>query len=765
MMPVSSGSPFKGACVFGTASGLAIRGIGCLAEPSRGLLRLLDFGTQKFEVGETAWFALPFSVGTEHGRIIGQVGFTSDFKGREGFVGVAAAVTDDSLLNTGYSGAVHLVGQLFPWFSQSFDATQGDATFAQADSILLQLQLQSSTAAEVPHHEEPLRLRLPENWQSFISTSELMGILPGYVQYTEIARRGYVMRTNQAAPHDVTLSEQFLSTWRLELYGPKERQKLEAERARLTDALNKTLEAYKEQERYSASLKSDADKQAQLVAALQEQVKAEAADRARLTKEMAVKKSEVEATAKAAHNLDKERKKLQAHIDDTTKRLDAANAANSKLLERYNANQARFQQLDGQLKETHSQILAKARAELAREKQALESEKLSLEATIAQQQRVLDEAAKSIRKIQSSELDLREQLADAKLTIAANFPSNKLHTLEQPVKLRDNQDQLQDPDEPVPKSSRRVLGTVLSFAAIAMFFLWGSVCSMLPDNIGCRLTDREVHLLARIEKLRKEEVKLENRVLTANSFQKLTAEKIRLMDDLNEVRSRMKEIENANRRLLVENEQFERNQGREVKELGQQLQAASIEVSRQRSLVSQAEDQARRDRETAEGSARTVESLKQELVALKSLTDGASAISRDGATAYSATMLPSPLQAIGRIGNPESSPPTAVERCGMNPEYRKTVELGRYCTTQTNYELSDCKVPRARTDFANLAVELPKCPIANSACKESVSKIQSANALRLKKGWNWHDGLAVAMDETLKCVESAWASSQSGHDR
>jgi hypothetical protein len=183
------------------------------------------------------------------------------------------------------------------------------------------------------------------------------------------------------------------------------REAAERRESGLKVQLAKEAEELADAERERDAAKAEAAK-------LETRLKEEMHDRARLKKELEAKQAEAEAAAKAAQNLDAERKALQARLDDARKRLQDATTANTKLLDEYHANQARLQQLDGQIKETQSKTMANARAEVAREKQALE-------ATIAEQQRVLTHAAKQIEKLRHAESDLRQRLADAHLTIGA----------------------------------------------------------------------------------------------------------------------------------------------------------------------------------------------------------------------------------------------------------------------------------------------------------------------------------------------------------
>jgi hypothetical protein len=55
--------------------------------------------------------------------------------------------------------------------------------------------------------------------------------------------------------------------------------------------------------------------------------------------------------------------------------------------------------------------------------------------------------------------------------------------------------------------------------------------------------------------------------------------------------------------------------------------------------------------------------------------------------------------------------------------------------------------------------------MAASACADGVKRIQSADSDRKRKKYNWHSILAAAMDETLNCVEAAWARNLPGPAR
>lgn len=200
--------PF-GACVFGTVEGLTIQGVGCLQPQIQGLDRALDLRTQKIERNEIAWFNLPMKSGNVDLRIVGRVGFTSDYKNRDGIVGVAMAVAEDAVGRAGYGSTVYTISRLYDWFVSTCIDAAGGIAFAKAGDVLAQLGVPATVTGRIGN-QEPLRVKLPSCWKDFASVMELLRLLPQHKEFGDLLGRGFVLRESLTAKADHAVTEAFL---------------------------------------------------------------------------------------------------------------------------------------------------------------------------------------------------------------------------------------------------------------------------------------------------------------------------------------------------------------------------------------------------------------------------------------------------------------------------------------------------------------------------------------------------------------------------
>ncbi len=230
-----------GACFFGTTQGLKIHGVGCLTAQTGGLLRAIDFGQHSIQRGEIAWFSLPIECQGEAGWIVGRVGFASDFQKRAGNLGVALAISKAGLDSTGYAGPVNTVEKLYDWFvANCVGSEEGSIDFTKAMEVIGRIGIESGSPGKIGN-EELARLGLTRNWQSYIDIAQLLEILPMQFDFGDIGSRGFILRTVDGIRVEHTITDDFLSSWRADLLGPKERQKL-------VDTLDRTFKAYRAQE-------------------------------------------------------------------------------------------------------------------------------------------------------------------------------------------------------------------------------------------------------------------------------------------------------------------------------------------------------------------------------------------------------------------------------------------------------------------------------------------------------------------------------------
>jgi hypothetical protein len=275
-----------GHCVFGTWEGLTIRGTGCFSAPPPALMHVLDFGTQK-KMGrnEELWFVIPASSGGVPVKIVGQVRFSRDYKQRDGFLGAAVAVSDKSLLAAGFSGSIYTVGHLYETFRHlCVAADSGAVNFANTADVLNRFQTEGANPIEIADIE-PLRMRLPKDWYSFISLPELFRVIPFNPEFVASGTRGFLLRDHDAPEVDHDLSQKFLSNWAEKVFGPKERLEFEqhldkthraytVEKRRADDLVRRIDALSVEQTRQKTALTNQLEAQSRLVAEARGQLRA-----------------------------------------------------------------------------------------------------------------------------------------------------------------------------------------------------------------------------------------------------------------------------------------------------------------------------------------------------------------------------------------------------------------------------------------------------------------------------------------------------------
>ncbi|MFM9942758.1 MAG: hypothetical protein ACKVP7_25050 [Hyphomicrobiaceae bacterium] len=735
---------FRGACVFGTAAGHSIRGVGCFAEVSRELLRLLDFGTQKLERGETAWFVLPFAANGEHGKLIGQVGFANDFKGREGFVGVAVAATDTALARTGYSGSVYLVEKLYPWFSSSFDPQQGDATFTQADAVLGQLGVLDSAPAEV-HHEEALRLKLPRNWQSFISIPELMGILPGYVQYAEIARRGFVLRMREQAQCDVTLPVPFLTTWRQELYGPRERQKLESERLRLTELLNQTYQGYREQEQSAASLKGELDHRNQVIGDLKQQVHEESSDRARLAYELQQKATEADTAQKALQQAIAASDQLAIDLNGTRQRLDLANRTATEVTDQLKADRAQLTKVENDLIAVRNDGVAEARRLFQAERQQLVDQ-------IGAKEKALNRAMQGIQELNADIQTLKVAQANAENIIEGYRQHEALPPRaggqagtrviddaggaggrwKEPRSGGSGAKRLRSVEEMQGGSRSKLL--ILSLAILSMV---GGVALFGTDSFKTSLPYCDPIHPAGSSACRP----IKGGPVVAGGGQDRGRVSQRVKEARDEIEEEEERLKKIRERLEKQAEDQQRKLENEWKRVEDERNAIAKERQKLNAEKAKGPQVPKREARAKAQAAQPLEATPNPP------TQPVTPVTPP--TAPIVATIPPPKTNVAPLPDPTGYNPS---HCGTNPEYAERTKLFEFCAQ--NWNDIKCVKP-VETRFTGLIEALKLCEIATSDCAGLMGELTTANARRPKNSW-FDLNSAKAADQVLACVKEAW---------
>lgn len=163
--------------------------------------------------------------------------------------------------------------------------------------------------------------RLPGNWYSYISLPELFRILPGYVDYGQISSRGFIIRPQNSARHDIAIDEKFLSNWNTNVFGPKERYELEHH-------LDKTHRAYlTERDRANDHQQREADLEAELAAAQDAAEKARQAakalerDRDNAVATHGKERLQREKLSKQLHETNDDLDGIRRKLDDSTRQL------------------------------------------------------------------------------------------------------------------------------------------------------------------------------------------------------------------------------------------------------------------------------------------------------------------------------------------------------------------------------------------------------------------------------------------------------------
>jgi len=295
---------------------LKILGRGCLGRPSAGLVHALELGPQKVGRNEVFWFSLPLLAARDGqrltGRLLGRVGYALDYRQREGFCGVAIAVSDDTLTRIGFNWPLAEVEALHrAYLDAAIDKKSGvldvdaGATTVNTISIVEDASLQHMQV-------EALRIRLPKRWDTYLSREQLFGMIRSHGDFSQAETRGYLLRESDNAPCDVELTTDFLAVWNEQTTGrniwQEQRDAALAAQAKAENDLNAVAEHYQAARRAIAELervkvKAEADLQsAKATASETKQQLAQRADEA----------------ARASKELDAARTAIQAHANRET---------------------------------------------------------------------------------------------------------------------------------------------------------------------------------------------------------------------------------------------------------------------------------------------------------------------------------------------------------------------------------------------------------------------------------------------------------------
>jgi hypothetical protein len=290
-------APERGFCVFGTGEGLTIEGKGCLSEPSDDLLHALDLRSHKIERDEQFWFSIPGQVGGLPGRVIGRVAYARDYKHRDGIAGAAFVITEQTVDKQGFVYSVRAIKKLHEEFlTNCIDRSSLILTFSQASSVLNSFVIpRTIDSFLVINQREPLRVRLPRDWEQYISLEQLLGLIKQHDDFKALATRGYVLRESASAQCDVEIDTAFLGTWNEAILGDRNTLVAKAKatderysklRAEYDLALRSKEELEREQQRVLKLLKAE-QAHAEEISTNLESVRAKAQERDQLVKRLA----------------------------------------------------------------------------------------------------------------------------------------------------------------------------------------------------------------------------------------------------------------------------------------------------------------------------------------------------------------------------------------------------------------------------------------------------------------------------------------------
>jgi len=321
-----------GVCVFGTWEGLTFRGTGCFSQPSHATARILDLRTQRMGRNEVLWFSIPAASGGVAVRIIGRVGYTRDYKGRDGILGACLAVPDPVLLASGYSGAIYTAENLYETFVRACVSTDGSSIdFGRADDVLARFPIDKGPPLEVGELEL-IRMRLPRDWFSYISLPEFFRVVPTHHDFAAASIRGFVLRDHDAAEVDLDVSTRYLQSWSANIFGQKERTDFERH-------LAKTHSSFLEQKKRADDLVTDnvalaknLEKQNQSIGQLQNQIKSLGDDLRSANDNCKLERGERERqTRDYERELGRVKSDLETARTALTKATETANARNGEL--------------------------------------------------------------------------------------------------------------------------------------------------------------------------------------------------------------------------------------------------------------------------------------------------------------------------------------------------------------------------------------------------------------------------------------------------